>query len=132
MQQAAAALAPYKIKQPHVLPNGAWLYAMSWLPLGAETVGGKTFSVDLIYKLSDGTSIHLWQTNQDLAASGKDPTNAGTLVSVGQDSWRRSQFNVGSDSRLSLSRRFNDGTTVALYGSVQEDVLRNIAASVAG
>jgi len=130
-QQAAQALAPYKIKEARSLPAGAYLDEVSWLVPGAETPGAKTFSVDLIYRLSDGGTIHVWQTNQDLTGTGKDPAAGGTSVTTGNNSWRRSSFTFGSAARLGYARRFADNTLVAVYGSLDEDTMMTIADSVA-
>ena len=130
LQAAAQALAPYEIKQVRSLPAGAYLFEVSWMPPGAETPGSKSFSVDLVYMLPDGSTIHLWQTNQSLAGTGKDPTTQGTLVSAAGKSWRRTSFADGAITRQGLSRRFEDGITVAVYGSDNNESMQATAASV--
>lgn len=128
----AGSRAPYSVRRPTELPDGAWLDRAVWIgPEVEHEPAGDVVSVDLVYILSGGETVHVWQTNNPaLIETGKDPSATGVAERLGGARWVLERFDHLGRPRLRLARRFSDGVTLAVYGPDDEVLLRRVATSV--
>lgn len=126
---SAQSASPYRIRQPSSLPAGTTLTHVSWID--PEQVKDRTvFSVDLWYVTKEGTSIHLWETNNPfLANTFKDPSVNGTPDQLAGGEWQLSSV-AGEPGQVVLSRQLPDGITLSLNAVIDRHTLETIANSI--
>lgn len=122
--------APYEVKKPRYLPEGMYLLAVLNSPESPEA-----YSVDLNYISDDGRELHVWMSNNsELSAYGKDPSidPEGEPVLIRDEPWNARHLT--DRGWYSLSRKFTlpEGQvlTLSAAGNLDEDVMRQIAASI--
>ncbi len=127
MESSAATIngAPFVPLQPGRLPAGT-----TFVIADARThANGTTGDVDVFYRLSDGSRLHIWQTNRSLAELGpKNPLNdSGVDHPRALATWRESP---GFSGRVTAVSSLVRGRVVSIDATLPVDELLQIAESL--
>jgi hypothetical protein len=131
----AQAAAPYELLLPSVLPSGAELVNADWTNQEGEST--PVVGVDVWYQLSDGSYLHVWETNDPaLEGSGKDPVSPPIVASTSEQdngTWVLWKSEDPEYPVMSVAARFDVGVTVAVdvaTKALSESELIDVAASI--
>lgn len=115
---------PFTVLVPRQLPSGAVLAHTE-----TQDYGNGLGSVDLYYVLTDGSRLHVWETNRSGALLGSKAPSivGGTPWSGSRTSWLET---TGMTGAVLVNSGRIGGTLISVDGNLSSAALRAIANSV--
>ncbi|HEX5076789.1 MAG TPA: hypothetical protein VFW03_26515 [Gemmatimonadaceae bacterium] len=123
-------IAPFPVRLPNALPDDALLEHVDWIDSPTEDRHG--FSIDIRYRLADGGSVHIFETNAlpgDMGETDPVTLSGGTIVEVAGETWTAIVLPNGDGTwNTQLARRIGE-VTITIDGP-DADLVREVAAQL--
>jgi hypothetical protein len=120
--------APFPVRLPNAVPEDALLEHVDWIDSPTEDRHG--FSIDIPYRLADGGSVHIFETNalpEDMGETDPVTLSGGTIVVVAGESWAAIALPNGDGTwNTQLARRIGE-VTITIDGP-NADLVHEVAA----